>query len=386
MTSSGYISRVDVAQSGEQFLKGTINPSHYVSRWYQPADKQGILDLNALQGGISELAESDYFDWLHNENPADQPIVAVTTETTGGQVVGFIWYIPVRWRCFGASVLAYLGANALVHPDHRRRNIYSNLQMMAVEECLSRGATFIYGFGRPASVKGARAVGFEEIYMPLLVKPFDIKRLARARGFGPGPRVALSLGWRLAEATLFRPQTIKGNLTVQWEAGFDQAFDRFWQRVADKYPIAVIRDHVFLNWRFCSVPFREYEIVVVRDGTELIGYAVLRCAELLGVRSGFVMDLLVEPTARGEEAGLLLLEAATRQFREAGMWMAATLMLAHTQEYALLRRAGYVPCQQWLASRPYILGIRRCSAQIPDRGMADQRHNWFVTLANHDAC
>ena len=85
----------------------------------------------------------------------------------------------------------------------------------------------------------------------------------------------------------------------------------------------------------------------------MVGYALLRCAEIQGVRAGLIMDLLVEPTPRGEEAGLLLLETATRRFREAGMWMAASLMLGHTQECALLRRAGYVPCPRWLAPRPF---------------------------------
>jgi GNAT superfamily N-acetyltransferase len=404
----------------------------YVTNWYQPADKPDILHLNACQYGESELAESDYFDWYYEDNPAGRPVLPVARETTGGQIVGFLWYIPVRLRYFGTSVLAFLGANALVHPDYRGRNIYVTLQAMAVEECIRRGATLLYAFGGPASIKGAKAVGFEAINMPLLVKPFEIEPLAQVRGFGPALRVALSLGWRLAEATVWRPQyhiasraafhsrqlegLSKGNVTLHWEAGFDESFDRFWQQVADKYPIAVVRDRVFLTWRFRSVPFRQYEILAARacpepfdpstlrrgsgqaglrtsfaqdelcrrDGTELIGYALLRCAEIHGVRAGLIMDLLVEPTARGEEAGLLLLAAATRRFREAGMWMAASLMLGHTQEVALLRRAGYVPCPRGLAPRPYLLAIRGCSAQAPPGQMAGQSHHWFVTMANHD--
>ena len=411
------------AQWGEKMLTRAAEPPGYVTNGYQPADKADILRLNARQYEQSELAESDYFDWLHDDNPAGRPVLPVAREATSGQVVGFLWYIPVRLRHFGTSTLAFLGANALVHPDHRGRKIYVTLQAMAVKECIRRGATLLYAFGGPASVKGAKSVGFEAINMPLLVKPFEIKPLAQARGFGPVQQAALSLGWRLAEATVWRPRAAEGrNVTLQRETGFDESFDRFWRRVADKYPIAVVRDRAFLTWRFCSVPFRQYEILTARacpepfalrpwaegprvpgpkpwvlepqdqgdqgqsrgDGTELVGYALLRCAEIQGARAGLIMDLLVEPTARGEEAGLLLLAAATRRFREAGMWMAAALMLAHTQEYALLRRSGYVPCPRWLAPRPYLLAIRGCSAQAPPGRMAGQSHHWFVTMANHD--
>jgi GNAT superfamily N-acetyltransferase len=371
---------------GGEMSDETAEPSGYVTRWFQRADKQEILQLNALEGGVSELAESDYFDWLYNENPAGRPLLAVATETTTGQIIGFIWYIPIRLRYFGTTVCAYLGANALVHPDYRRRHVYSALQAMAVKECIQRGAAVLYGFGRPASIKGAKAFGFEAINIPLLAKPFDMKQLAHARGLGPVLAVALTVGWRLAEATVLHPKLPRGNIKVQQEAAFDESFDRFWQRVADKYPIVVVRDRTFLTWRFCSVPFREYEILSVRDGSELIGYALLRCGEILDVRCGLIMDLLVEPGARGNEAGLYLLAAATQRFREAGTWMTVSLMLSHTQEYALLRQAGYALCPQRVASRSYALAARRCAPEILGDSVVHQSRHWFVTLANHDAC
>ena len=191
-----------VAQPREKGLTRAVESLDYVTRWYQPADKPDILRLNAWQYGESELAESDYFDWYYEDNPAGKPVLPVARETTGGQIVGFLWYIPVRLRYFGTPVLAFLGANALVHPDYRRRSVYVTLQAMAVEECIRRGATLLYAFGGPASIKGAKTVRFEAINMPLLVRPFDIEQLAQARGFGPALRMALSLGWRLAEATV----------------------------------------------------------------------------------------------------------------------------------------------------------------------------------------
>ncbi|MDH4138341.1 MAG: hypothetical protein OEW09_16735, partial [Anaerolineae bacterium] len=65
-----------VAQPGEKRLTRTVEPldpvlseaEGYVTSWCQPADKRDILHLNAWQYGESELAESDYFDRLYEDN------------------------------------------------------------------------------------------------------------------------------------------------------------------------------------------------------------------------------------------------------------------------------------------------------------------------------
>lgn len=358
----------------------------YVTRMYQQKDKASILALNALEGGVPELAKSEYFDWLYDRNPEGEPLLSVAVETDRDRVVGFVWYIPVRWRCLGSSELVYLGANALVHRDYRRRGIFKALQAMSIPECGRRGAKFVYGFGRPISLRGVRHLGFGEANIPLLVKPLDAKRLAQARGYHPFLQTALHAGWEVASATVFRPRSPDETFVVQQEKDIDASLDRFWDSVAGKYPITVERSSAFLRWRFCSVPFRDYVVLTARDGKEVRGYAVVRCAEVQGVQCGLIMDLLVEPTPHGEQAGLLLLDAATQRFQEAGMWMAACLMLGHTQEYKLLRRAGYVQCPGWLAPQAYVLAARGCSPGDLPGPTRDHIEKWFVTLTNHDAC
>jgi GNAT superfamily N-acetyltransferase len=155
-------------------------------------------------------------------------------------------------------------------------------------------------------------------------------------------------------------------------------------RVADKYDIIVKRDRTFLTWRFCNLSFRSYYILTARASGELVGYAVLRCTEIEEVRTGLIMDLLVEPSERGEEAGLLLVEKATRWFREAGMALAGSLMLRHTQEYEILHRAGYVDCPERFAPQAFRLTTTSLSPRVPNEFLA-QADRWFVTMANHDA-
>ena len=119
-------------------------------------------------------------------------------------------------------------------------------------------------------------------------------------------------------------------------------------------------------------------------GDEIVGYAVLRQAEFAGIRSGLICDLLVEAGERGQDAGLLLTARAMKQFKAAGLALAGSLILKHTEEYRVLRRAGFVPCPKRLAPQDFQLVVRPTGDNLTREYMAETTH-WFLTMADHDA-
>jgi hypothetical protein len=111
---------------------------------------------------------------------------------------------------------------------------------------------------------------------------------------------------------------------------------------------------------------------------------VLRCTEIEGIWSGMIADLLVEPGARGHAAELALVAEATRRLKDEGGELAGALMLPHTQEYRILRQAGYVEAPDCVAPQkfrimatPFREGAYREELPSGDR--------WFVMMADHDA-
>jgi hypothetical protein len=200
-------------------------------------------------------------------------------------------------------------------------------------------------------------------------------------------RLAVEIGWKVAGNTIWRPTRALAEpwgIQLSQPTSFDEAFDQFWERVADKYDIIIKRDRAFLTWRFCNTSFRTYEILAAKVGGELVGYAVLRSTEIEGVATGLITDLLVEQSDRGEAAGLLLAQQATTRFEEAGMSLAGCLMLPHTHEFAILRQSGFVKAPERFSPQTFQLNAKSLSPELSQESLA-QSSRWFVTMANHDA-
>jgi hypothetical protein len=227
-------------------------------------------------------------------------------------------------------------------------------------------------------------VAFE---VPLLIRPLDMMKLAQAYFSSRWQRLMVGVGGQLAWPLLFRARQFnpgQHNFTVHVLDGFDERFDDFWARVKDKYPILVVRDRRYLAWRFARISGRQHRILVVQVGAEVIGYAVLRCANIREIPTGLVMDLLVEAGPRGEAAGDCLVAEAWRYFRSENMWLAGGLMSSGTMEYHIMRRAGYRPCPERFAPRLFRFAFRLHGEKLAIAPRLLPEH-WFVTIADYEA-
>jgi hypothetical protein len=367
----------------------TIIPTE-TTKWrvreYRPSDWDNVLDLGKLHHGSRELADHRYSEWLARCDYATKPTLIVGESLASGEIAGFIWAIPFRAQYNGTTGLTYAGCNALVHPSFRRTVLYMHLVKAAAH--VASDGLYSYGFAKPNTLSHYRRIDMHLVTnIPLLVRPLDNAQLVSNRITNPVLGLMIRMGWFVAGNTMYRPRREnpqRWGLQLRDESTFDASFDRFWEKVADKYDTMTVRDRGYLTWRFTNVGFREYQTLTARADGDIVGYVVLRMAELAGVRSGLICDLMVEPGERGEAAGLLLVNEATKRFTSSGMALASSLMLEHTDEYRILRRAGYVPCPKKLAPQPFQLIARPTGENVTHEHLADPR-NWFLTMADHDA-
>jgi GNAT superfamily N-acetyltransferase len=355
-------------------------------RAYAAEDEPGLRRLMVRQYGTRELGKPEYFDWLMREAPGGRPFVAVGESTSTGEIIGCVWYIPVVVAVAGQDRLGYLACNGMVQPEYRNQGIY--VQTLASGLNWLPDHVFTYAFVKPAAVKGCQRVGLGLVAtVPLLVRPLDLVALARHRVTNPLLRSGLPLAWWLASHTVARSGPIPrigSRVRITVEDTFDEEFDRLADRLASVRDIWVQRDRAFLSWRFASSSFREYRTLAARVDGRLVGYLVARCAEIGGVRTGLILDLLLEPSDQAEACGRALIAEATSWFAASGVALGSCLMLPGSLEYRLLRQAGYLVCPERFAPQPFRLVARPATPPgalaalaAPDR--------WFITMANHDA-
>jgi L-amino acid N-acyltransferase YncA len=360
-----------------------------VADLYRAGDEADILALNRMEYGPTDnLATLDDFDWRYAQNPAGQAIISVVRDCDNGSVVGFIWIVPIGIRVSGEDWLGATGTNLLIHPDYRGTSAYAKLMRRFRQAFIDHDIPLHYSFISEATYSRLRPDDPRVVFeVPLLVRPLDMMKLARAHFNNRWQRLIAGIGGQLATPLLFwarqfRPD--KHDFTLHVLDGFDERFDDFWARVKDKYPVMVIHDHRYLAWRFAEISGRQYRILVVQIGDEIIGYTVLRCTKIRGIPTGLVMDLLVEAGPRGEAAGTCLMAEALRYFRSEDVWLAGGLMSSHAAECHIMRRAGYLPCPERFAPRLFWFAFRLHGKKAAITPGLSPEH-WFVTIADHEA-
>jgi GNAT superfamily N-acetyltransferase len=162
---------------------------------------------------------------------------------------------------------------------------------------------------------------------------------------------------------------------------FDGSFAAFWDRVQHRFPVMVVRDPTYLNWRFIDVPMREYKAFAARSEGEVRGFVALRATTLGQFSAGLIADLLVEDSAEGRAAGRLLIDQAYSYFRDRDVDILASLALHHTDEFRL-QFQGFCKSQV-LQPRSSVWSCAVTTKKGPSR-VAYELRNWFVTLGDFD--
>ena len=346
---------------------------------------ESLTSLRRLQYGDTEFCSPEYILWQLESGPAGRAVcwIALSEE---GRAVGEYWMVPVRYLLGAREVLGAVGANALVHPKYRRRSVFQSLGRQCSAECTRRSIELTlyvpneYSIGGLLGKFGCKDLGG----IPVLVYPVDPTAIAQRVSSNQWVRRAAEHVLRWSRRT--RRSGGVNNICVVpvSTCDFGPEFDEFWQRVLGKYPCMAIRDRSFMKWRYSSVGDRSYEARYARVGAAVTGYSVTRMAAVQGMKAGFVVDLLCEPSEIGRAAAEALVEEAKKRLAEQGAQLICSLVPPHTQEYGIMRQCGFLPCPARFKPHPFRLVLQRhgCSVATPAVG---RLKSWFWSLGDYDA-
>jgi GNAT superfamily N-acetyltransferase len=359
----------------------------WASSRYTPNDAQDSLQLARATSGETESAESVYQEWQRQRSPAGAAIGALAREAETGRLIGQVMTVPVRVRLSGRVRFASLFLDPLIDPVHQQGGVLAALLGDVFALSVEERAVLTYGLPGQAPYwpmmekAGLRNIGA----VPLLLRPLNPERLATKTAHGHPPAKAASIArrvWRTAAPTV-RPEALPG-LEIAEVDYFDGSFAVFWEKVQHQFPVMVVRDPPYLNWRFVDVPGREYTAFAARSEGEIRGFTVLRVAPLGQFSAGLIVDLVVEASAEGRAAGRLLIDRAYSSFRGQDLDLLASLALRHTDEFRLLRSMGFWVCPKFLEPRPFRLFVRFHGEEGAQSRLAYDLTNWFLTMGDYD--
>ncbi len=341
-----------------------------------------MLELFRRNYGTLDIATEEYFDWQYGQNPAGKAVIWLAEDRVTGELAGQYVVIPARYLYNGQTILGSLSLNTLTDARYRGQGVFTTLARALFNTCEELGLAFTVGFPNQNSYPGfVNKLEFVDIgEVPLLIKPIQAARLARRRI--PGVMGVLGgLAAGVLQPLAFPPARADGTVRVAPLSNCAWSAAAFWERVAGKYPLMQVRDPAFLEWRYLKSPTRSYRLLSAHVGDDIAGIAVGRGVELYGMRCGMVVDLLVVPGPHGEAAGRALLANLEAGFRAEGAELLGALMLRHTQEFQLLRSAGFRVCPERFKPQPFPVIWRSHSPGI----FPPAKEECFLTMGDYDA-
>lgn len=112
---------------------------------YRPEFRDQVVELQTHMWGPDLEKNAAFLKWKYYDNPyVDKPIIYLALHA--GQVVGMEGAFNTCWQIGlpGQTVRCLLTADAVVHPDHRRRGLFENITATILEDLSSSNYEYIF--------------------------------------------------------------------------------------------------------------------------------------------------------------------------------------------------------------------------------------------------
>ncbi len=236
-------------------------------RPYQLGDEVGILaghnKVFPTDDGEIKARSMAHWRWKFLDNPVDRVHVMVAEHEADG-IVGTYVILPMRVLAEGEEVLGGQGMDNYVFPEHRRKGprpgLFVNIGLEHYRQFGGKNegqCRFHYGWPIPNWRIGQKYLRYENC------RNFDFLFM--------DPRKGAS-------------HTVPAGLTVTAVDRFGPDVDALFAKLAVDMGLVIVRDSIYLNWRYTDHPDHDYTLLECRDagaGSALRGIAVARKSDFL---------------------------------------------------------------------------------------------------------
>ena len=249
----------------------TASPrSSYEVDRFRTGDRSAFLSLYETVFGHRRSPE--WFRWKYESNPVVDGI-PITVARHGDDLVGCRSFLPLSVAVGGEHHVAFQPCDTMVHPDHRRRGLFTRMNERAIERYADGPPAFFFNFPNANSKPGNLSMGWRPVArVPMYYRPQNattamgrwLEAHAATDGgpavgvtesaVGPSPLASIhrALDQWLLDCSDDRVDRYDRPESAPLEAVYHRA-------IPDG--VHAVRDEAFYRWRFAN-PAHEYEVYV----------------------------------------------------------------------------------------------------------------------------
>ncbi|MFC2021450.1 GNAT family N-acetyltransferase [Chloroflexota bacterium] len=352
------------------------------ARSYQEGDEAGIFQLwQAVYPAQTYDREQwlKWWRWLYKDNPGGTGWIWLAEDN--GKIAGHSAIIPVALKIDSQTVTGFQSVNTMTHPDYRRQGIYEILAKKTYAAAGQAGSHIGFRFpnanSRPIAL--SKLDWFDVSSPQVWFKPYHWKNAIKLRIKNRFLSGLLAVG----AALVFNKMLLRAKkaplalgLTILKVTSFDERVNELWNRVSSQYPIMVVRDKDYLNWKYCLVPGGNYSIYIAEKTDMICGYLVFRCITREETKVGLIFDICAE----SEEIAQCLILKAIEECEQAKVDLIYCSLIANKMYLQAFRKRGFI-------SSPLVKGGWFCaysSSPHISREFLKNPGNWYVQTGDSD--
>jgi len=320
-------------------------------RPFKKGDETGIINLDrrVFFEQTSDRFFNEYWAWEFIKNPDGEATIWLADDH--GEIVGHYAVIPRLWKIEENLHMGSIVVDVMTDERYRFQGMFAALGKTSLSDSGGKGILFSYGFPvRKDVMPGHLKVGWKHIFdIPVLVYPqnfipvilYYLKNQTLSLIFGLVLNL-LWVGYRKIKEGIDKIIVKKKTSYLIYEINqFSKDFDLLWQRASSQFPIIASRTQQYLNWRYIDHPYHQYQVLASYIEKELVGYIVFRKENILGLKCGVIVDLLVDPD-HFDALDLLIFSVKTQFKSDMEIALTASMISKPNPYYDLLIKHGFI--------------------------------------------
>jgi GNAT superfamily N-acetyltransferase len=374
---------------GESDGKEATEPaSEYEIRPFEPGDRGEICSL--YETVFEETATIEWFDWKYTDDPFFEGVPIVLAEREN-RIVGARPFFALEMGAGDRRALALQPGDTMVHPEHRRKGLFTRMTEAAIERYGDREPEFFFNFPNDRSRPGYLDMGWRLVSQAPIY--YRIQNPVGVLGLWTDSRageLADRLSRSVAAAGLNAIENFStvptADVTIERRSSVpaEELAGLYESDVPER--IHARRSEHFYHWRF-SNPRGSYTTYLARQDGNLLGSAVVGSQQEDGATIRKLLDVLPmgEGAAGNQDVLASLLEAIVADSASADAIAVHSGVLDHD----VLTGLGFLPDDSFPLARcssPTTLVVRSVGTEewtLGERELTEVE-DWQLAFAERD--